>query len=144
MFTVGDGLPTAPTNEVQLLPGFPNTGPSAPLDFAVLDLDSNSAADTIYVADDRTGSGGGIQKWTYDGSTWWLASTWSVGPGIGARHLIAVESLGPVTVLVATTTAAPNAVVKVVDEGPNSIVTTLATATGSDTAFRGLALSPVP
>ena len=86
---------------------------------------------------------GGIQKWTFDGSNWTLAYTISVGAGAGARHLFTTESSGLVTV-VATTTTVPDAIVRVVDGGPGSTAITLATAEGKDTAFRGVAQTPMP
>lgn len=141
VFTVGTGLPTTQATAV-LLPGFP-TSTASPVDFVLLDRDpAISGVDTAYVGDDRTNSNGGIQKWTFDGTTWTLAYTLSVGASTGVRHLLTVDSPGAVVVL-ASTTSSPNAIVRVVDEGASSVVTTVATAK-SDTAFRGLALSPQP
>ncbi|MBN1612061.1 MAG: metallophosphoesterase, partial [Polyangiaceae bacterium] len=144
VFTVGSGLPTGEGAAVALLPGFPTSGSSSPVDFAVLDSDPDSdGPETIYLSDDRAkSSGGGIQKWTFDGTTWSLAYTLNSGMTTGVRHLLAIESPTEVTLL-AVTTSNPNSIVKVVDTGSASTATTLATA-ATYTAFRGLALAPVP
>jgi hypothetical protein len=147
VFTVGTGLPTGtpPMAAATQLPGFPTSGNSSPMDFAVLDRDPNIAGvDTIYLADDRApGSGGGIQKWTFNGTTWTLAYTLKNGLSTGVRHLLAIEVPNDGVMLLAGTTSTPNAIVKVIDTGSGSMATTLVTA-GAKTAFRGLALSPEP
>ena len=99
--------------------------------------------DTVYVADSRAlSSGGDIQKWTFDGSTWTLAYTLVIGLPAGVNHLLAIETPTGV-VLLAETGGSANSVVRVFDTGSGSTATTVATA-GTNTAFRGLALSPVP
>jgi hypothetical protein len=143
VFAVGTGLPTTRATAT-ILSGFPTSGSSSPLDFVVLDRDQNiTGADTIYVGDDRaTASGGGIQKWTYNGTTWTLAYTLKNGLSTGVRQVMTVESASNVQIF-AVTTSTPNSIVKVVDTGSNSTISTFLTA-GNNTAFRGLALSPVP
>ncbi|MBN2194878.1 MAG: hypothetical protein JW751_18825 [Polyangiaceae bacterium] len=141
VFTVGTGVPTSP-EQAALLPGFP-TSTASPIDFAVLDRDPGIVdLDTIYVGDDRSNNRGGIQKWTFNGTTWTLAHTLGSGLGTGVRHLVPVES-GTEVVVLAVTTSTPNSIVRVIDTGSASAITTLVTA-ASNTAFRGLALPPVP
>lgn len=141
---VGLGLPTARA-AVALLPGFvaSGTGTPSPYDFAVLDRDpAVTGVDTIYLSDDRaTASGGGIQKWLFDGSTWKLAYTLNAGLSTGVRHLLAVELPNRVHLL-AVTTATPNGVIKIIDDGSGSPAVTLFTA-ATNTALRGVALAPV-
>ena len=43
-------------------------------------------APLIYVADDRTGAGGGVQRWEFDGTSWNLAYTLS--DGLGRRRAV--------------------------------------------------------
>ena len=142
VFAVGTGLPTTKATAV-LLPGFPTSGSSSPVDFAVFDRDPNVAGDdTVYVGDDRATPNGGIQKWTFNGTTWTLAYTLNTGLTTGVRQLLAVDSPSGVQLL-AVTTSTRNAIVRVVDTGSSSPATIVATAP-TNTAFRGLALSPVP
>src|SRR5262249_16185969 len=79
--TVGTGLPTPAGQLSTLLPGMPTTGAS-PNGFMLLDLLAGvPGVDTLYVADDRTAAnGGGVQKWTFDGTTWALATTFTFAP----------------------------------------------------------------
>ncbi|HEY0003861.1 MAG TPA: DUF4214 domain-containing protein, partial [Pyrinomonadaceae bacterium] len=141
--TVGSGLPTTAQTTTQL-PGFPTaTGPSS---YAYIFFDLNAGVagvDTLYVADDRTPvNGGGIQKWTYDGTTWTLAYTLNSGEATGMRGLTGTLSGTGVPVLWATTTeASQNRIVRVTDTGAASTFTTLATA-ATNTAFRGIAFAP--
>src|SRR5262249_14548737 len=83
--SIGSGLPTTSGNTATNLI---NTGSSSsPYEFVLIDDPSNTAStvttfgfDTAYIADDSaTGSGGGIQKWVWNGSAWSLAYTLSDG-----------------------------------------------------------------
>jgi hypothetical protein len=70
---VGTGTPTANTN--QTMTRIINPGSTAsPIGFSI-----SPDGNTIYMADDRTGGGGGIQKWTMSGSSFTLAYTLSAG-----------------------------------------------------------------
>ena len=141
IFTVGTGLPTT-QDMATMLPGFGATTSPSPVDFTMLDRDGDGSADTIYVSDDRTTGGGGIQKWTFDGTTWNLAYTLSPGSTTGIRHLLAIEAPAGV-VLVGGTTDSYNSIVRVFDTGDGSAITTLVPA-GTNIAYRGVALPPVP
>jgi hypothetical protein len=140
--TVGTGLPTGSGNTISLQI---NTGTgSSPYDFFFSD------ANTCYIADDRaTGSGGGLQKWTYSGSAWSLAYTLNANLTAGLRGLAGVVDAGSgITTLYATTAdsisaANGNKLVKVDDTGSGAAFSTIATAAGN-TAFRGVDLTPVP
>ncbi len=71
---VGVGLPTTGGQTTTLIAGATSAGPSA-YDFFFAD------STTLYVADDRSvATGGGIQKWTFDGSVWTLTYTLNMGP----------------------------------------------------------------
>jgi hypothetical protein len=131
--TVGTGIPTSgvQTNTLTLLPGFPTASGPSSYDFWFKD------ASTLYVADDRAiASGGGIQKWTFDGSIWTLQYTLNSGLSAGARGLAATLDGSGDAVLYATTGAA---LVTVTDTGAASAFSTLASAP-TNTAFRGVEL----
>lgn len=129
--SVGTGLPTTSGQTITLLPGFPTaSGPSA-YDYFFAD------ASTLYVADDRTTTSGGIQKWTLSAGTWTLQYTLNPALSTGCRGLTGTVA-GGVTTLWATTTASNNnLLVTVTDTGPASTFTTLASA-GTNMAFRGV------
>ncbi|HKO58246.1 MAG TPA: DUF5689 domain-containing protein, partial [Thermoanaerobaculia bacterium] len=139
--TVGSGTPTTSGQTTVLLPGFPTAaGPSA-YAFFFADLSASVAGvDTVYVADDRASPNGGIQKWSYDGTTWTLTGTTGLS---SARGLIGTVSGTTVTLYVTdggtlrkiTDTAGHNA-------ANNGTLSTLASA-GTNKAFRGVALTPV-
>jgi hypothetical protein len=125
------------------LPRFPRWGFSAPIDFVVLDRGPvTTGADTTPVSENRaTARGGGIQKWTFNGTSRTLARTPKTGLTTGVRHLLGMDTPSEVQ-LVATTTSTSNPFVRLVDTG-GVLATTVVTA-GTNTAFRGLTLSPVP
>jgi hypothetical protein len=106
---------------------------SSPYGFAI-----NAAGNVAYVADDRTNGSGGVQKWTFNGTVWSLAYTFSPATNVGARGL-AVDFSAASPILYATTTA--NTLVSFTDVGAASAATLLATAP-TNTAFRGLSFAP--
>ena len=126
--TVGAGAPTSNNTAIAPLPGMPVAAGPSPYDFFFAD------ANTCYVADDRTTSGGGIQKWSATGGVWNLQYVLTPGVGVGCRGLSGFVDNGVAT-LFATTTA--NTIARVVDAGAASPVTTLAIGT-SNTALRGV------
>jgi hypothetical protein len=140
--SVGTGLPTGTGEITTLLNGFPMAAGPSPYDFFFAD------ANTLYVADDRTvASGGGIQKWTFDGiSTWTLAYTLSTGLASGCRGLTGrVDGTG--TTLWATTADTVPTVVVVTDTGSGSVFTVLATSPapsgGTQPLYRGIDFAPI-
>lgn len=95
-----------------------------------------------YVADQRTSTGGGIQKWTKSGSTWSLAYTLLIGTGLGAFG-VAVDFTQTHPVIYATTAEAvsSNRLVRIIDNGASSAATLLAKA-GNNRSFRGVDFTP--
>jgi hypothetical protein len=133
--TVGVGVPEA-ADSATLLPGFdPATNsPQSVYDFWFKD------DNTLYVADDRSAaSGGGIQKWLFDGAAWSLSYT--LGVGTGARGLAGAVDGENVTLYATTTQNAANNLVAIVDSGASSTFSVLASAP-ANTAFRGVAYVP--
>jgi hypothetical protein len=164
------GLPTTddPNNiKTPLLALSDNSNPEA---FVLLDRDPNisfdgTGLDTLYFANlntidtsntNPTGSSntGGIQKFTFDGTSWNQQITYNSGlsfdntvplfGGINGLTFAGVDgSNNPI--LYATTAARAsvgNALVKLVDSGASSAFSVVATAP-VNTVFRGIALAPV-
>ena len=133
--TVGTGLPTTTGQTLTLLPGVSCT---SAYDFWFKD------ANTLYIADDSAAAtSGGIQKWTYNGSTWAKQYT-LLNNGTTTtlcRGLTGTVDGSGDAVLFATTTA--TALIEVVDTGSSSTATTLATA-ASGYAFRDVEYIPEP
>ncbi|HEX5050758.1 MAG TPA: hypothetical protein VFZ65_03200 [Planctomycetota bacterium] len=137
---VGLGLPTTGGQPISLLPGFPTAGGTAAgsaYDFFF------AGPDTVYVADDNSigSSVGGIQKWTFNGTTWVRQYRLQLATDTGCRGLTGFVQNGVVTlwgtVNTSSTGGAQTQLVTVTDTGPGSVVTSLATSP-SNTAFRGL------
>jgi hypothetical protein len=137
IFSLG-GPPTSGTvTPTQII----NTGVNTPEDFSF-----NATNDVCYVAINST-TGSGIQKWTYNGTTWSLAYTLGTGGAatIGAYGL-AVDYSGVNPVLYATTTESNttgNRIIKITDTGSGSLSTTIVPAT-ANTWFHGIAFAPCP
>jgi beta-lactamase superfamily II metal-dependent hydrolase len=138
--SVGSGTPTTSGQTTTLLPGFPTAaGPSSYM-FFVADLSAGVAGpDTIYVADDRASPNGGIQKWTYNGTTWSLTNTIGLS---GTRGITGTVSGTNVTLWV-TDGGTLRTLTDTAGHGVanNGTLTTLATAP-TNTAFRGVAFAP--
>ncbi|MCA8977519.1 MAG: hypothetical protein KDC98_22540 [Planctomycetes bacterium] len=132
--TVGTGLPTTGIQTLSPLPGMAVSSPTgSPCDFY---FDNGS---TVYVADDRTGGGGGIQVWTLSASQWSLQTTLSPAPGVGCRGIVGYrDNIVYSLHLVATTT--DNRVVRY--DAFSGLFTTIHTAP-PNTAFRGVRCYPI-
>ena len=134
---VGSGLPTGSGNIISLLTGFDpsNTSPQSAYGFYFSD------PNTLYLGDDRTLlAGGGIQKWTFDGSIWTKQYTLTTGLTAGCRQLTGTTVLG-ITTLYAVHASTQTQLVSVIDSGAGSAFTTIA-ASATNTAFRGVAFAP--
>ena len=145
--TVGIGVPKTANTTAKQLPGFPsNNNVLSPFGFVAFDRDNVAGLDTLYIADDRTVSGGGVQRWHLKNNTWAMDGVLSTGVSSGARGLTGFMS-GANIVLVATTSepgGASTRLVSFTDNGSTAagiMATTLATA-AANTAFRGVCLAP--
>jgi hypothetical protein len=140
IYSIGTGTPTSPaTATIAIATG----STSSPYQFFF-----NSTNTVCYIADDNSiSSGGGIQKWTYNGTAWSLAYTLGTGTGstVGARGVVADFSGTNPIVYATTAESSSNRLISIIDGGSTgtSTVTTLATASTSNTIFRGLAFSPI-
>jgi hypothetical protein len=146
VLTVGTGLPTAGTptmTAMTAVPGMPASGAS-PFGYLFLDTDSTAGYDTLYVADDTSSpavnSIHDIQKWTLASGTWSKTTTFNLSTAVGFRGLTGFSTGSSVT-LIATTDEALPRIIMFVDSGGTATSSTLATS-GTNTAFRGVALSP--
>jgi hypothetical protein len=150
VFTVGNGRPTTGVQSAAPLAGLPRSGTS-PYAFVLFDRSSTVAGlDTLYLTDDRNpesdGSGGGIQKWTFDGNQWSRVATFTIASGtaLSFRGVTGAVTGSVVTLVASTAESSVNRLVVFVDDGSPTVTgITIATAPGN-TVFRGVALSPRP
>jgi hypothetical protein len=135
VFQVGTGLPTTSTTSTLV---FGDGATSSAYSFS-FSADGNTA----FVADDRTsGAGGGVQKWTFDGTNWSKVGTYNNSGG--TRGLV-VDYSGASPVLYATTTeASANFLIAFTDNNNFAQSPILLAQAAVNTAFRGVILTPVP
>lgn len=136
----GFGAPTSANTPVANIitdPTYATNNP--PYDFAF------DGENTVYLADERTiATGGGVQKWTFDGTTWNLAYTLNTSLPNGVRSLTLTKSGGD-NVLYITSAAGVPGLFTVTDTGAGSAFTQITTsdsAAQTRTAFRGIRIIP--
>jgi MYXO-CTERM domain-containing protein len=156
--SLGTGLPTSgpelPTLQINAGAGASTYG------FVMFSTGSQGAGvlDLAYLADDRTGAGGGIQKYSYNGTSW--SNSWSLlvgasgtstlqsGTGVGFAGIRGLagtyDSILGATLYATTTESNNNRLISIFDTGTTtpSTYTTLQSS-GSNFAFRGVDFSPV-
>jgi hypothetical protein len=114
--------------------------------------------DLAYIADDRTTSGGGLEKWTYNGTSW--TNSWSLlvgasgtstlqsGTGVGFAGIRGLagtyDSVLGASLYATTTETSNNRLISILDSGTAtpSTYSTLQSA-GTNFVFRGVDVSPV-
>jgi len=143
---VGVGLPTSAGQTISNVSGFPVTG--SPYGFYFADLDPTvPGLDVLYVADDSVG----ITKYSLVANSW--VATGTVGAVADAyRGLTAIVNAGIVTIYATrkggSVAAGGGELVSVVDSsGYNGVFSaspTLLVSAVANTAFRGVALAPIP
>ena len=156
--SLGTGLPTSgpalPTLQINAGAGASTYG------FVMFSTGSQGAGvlDLAYLADDRTVAGGGIQKYSYNGTAW--SNSWSLlvgasgtstlqsGTGVGFAGLRGLagtyDSVLGASLYATTTETSNNRLISIFDTGTTtpSTYTTLQSA-GTNFVFRGVDLSPV-
>ena len=139
VYSLGTGKPTSGTPTATSV-----AASSSPYQFQLLDESANVAGlDTLYLADD----GGSVKKFTFDGSSWNASGTTSL---TNVRGLTAVDDGHGGVTLFATTSSStgPGGLYKIADtSGFGNTLTAAATllaSASSNTAFRGVAFTPVP
>jgi len=146
---IGSGLPTT-ASAVARLPGLSDTNSPSNYAFFLADLSADvPGPDTLYVADDTNGAGGGIGKFSLVAGTW--VSNGTAGTAADSYRGLAASVTGTTVTLYATrkggsTGTGGGELVKLVDtSGYNGALAgtpaLLATA-AANTAFRGVALAP--
>ena len=145
---VGTGTPNAAGTTVTPLAGFTAANSPSSYDYVGFDRDANGSIDQLYVADDRTVTGGGVQRWKFGGATWALEGTISTGATTGARAVAGYVVNNTVTLVVTTSELGNTAprVLRITDAGGATSAATsqvLATA-ANNTTYRGIALAPTP
>ncbi|MFO0812964.1 MAG: PEP-CTERM sorting domain-containing protein [Gemmatales bacterium] len=170
IFMVGTAgvLPSTATAATQL-PGLGTSGTGTPSAYSFVffnnPLNSSNYAgtgfDTLYIADDRTNTSGGIQRWVFDdlAATWTLTGTFNYTQNAnqnGARGLVATldttDPQNPVVQLWATSVGAASATRNDLFTLTDTLTSTGGTF-GSDvvlatspnnTFFRGVEIAAVP
>ncbi len=138
VFTIGSGLPVTDNQTATSLPGLPTTGAS-PYGFVFFDLVATVAGnDTLYLADDMAG----LQKWTFDGSSWSQVATLNLPSPVGFRGVAGFAASGTATLMASTAETGTDRLVVFVDDGVSTPVGTPVATSPANTMFRGLALSP--
>jgi hypothetical protein len=147
---VGSGLPTTGGQPVTLQPGFGgSTTTASPSGLYFADLSQDvPGVDVVYIADDRSTAGGGIQKWSLVDGAWMLNGTIASPSGVQVRGLDGNTTgyYGDITIsLVATS---PTSLFILSDYAGYNVaptITTLPSAVATapaNTAFRGTAFAP--
>jgi len=157
IWAIGSGLPTSAANNSTLAI---NTGSASSYGFVMFATGGQGPGvlDLAYIADDRTVAGGGLEKWTYNGTSWinsWSllvsasgTSTLQSGTGVGFAGLRGLagtyDSVLGASLYATTTETSNNRLISILDTGTAtpSTYTTLQSS-GSNFAFRGVDLSPV-
>lgn len=139
VFTVGTGLPTTAAQVASNLAGVTGNSPNG---FVLADLTMVTGVDTLYVADERAVPNGGVQRWTSNGATWTLVTTFNDGLTAGCSNVVA-SKIGNGAHVICATLESPSRLVRYLDDGMNMMpmATVLATASAG-TAYRGVAVSP--
>jgi hypothetical protein len=143
--TVGTGLPTTgPVTPAAIVPV------SAIRSFALLDTDTTAGVDTLFIAVDASSTVTdvlNIQKWTLVGGTWTKDAAFApalagvTGGASGVRGLTAWLDNGTPQILATLAVSPGNRIVSITVDSETPTANVLATA-GTNTAFRGVALSP--
>jgi hypothetical protein len=177
MINIGGSAPppTSGSPSVNMLPGGFQTwsGPTpSPYGFVMFDLFPPAGPDTMYIADDGLNpdvgngsgtetNGGGLYKWTFDGTNWNQVTTWRVtdgtfgadaganlsGNAIGFRGLAGFATGNQVTLMATSgnVNGNPDSLVLLMQENASSTtapVPTMFAPTSPTQVLRGVAITP--
>lgn len=148
--TVGSGTPTSGAQTVTGLPGFTVTTNSI-YDYFFAD------ANTLYVVDDRNSASGGLEKWTFNGSTWSMVYNKAASGGTTGLKSLAgmVDSSGNVTLFAASVGTGANKLFGYTDTLANTSAASVTEnllvdgtagifgGTAANWNMRGVAIAPV-
>ncbi|HEX3602049.1 MAG TPA: PEP-CTERM sorting domain-containing protein [Lacipirellulaceae bacterium] len=136
--------PTSGTATVTLLPGMP-TATNSIYDYFFAD------ASTLYVSDDRNSGTGGLEKWTFSGTTWTMAYSKLAAGTTGLKSLTGMVDASGNVVLFGASTGNGNklygytdtlANTNVANVTENQLVNATTDFTGSLWGLRGVSLVP--
>lgn len=157
IWSVGAGQPTAAGQSSTLLINASTVGAGngSPYGFVMFDTNNDSTLDLAYVADDRSGIGGGLQKWTFNGTSW--SSAWALlvnasnnlsatsGAGFaGLRGLTGSYAGGTATLFATTTETSNNRLISIIDAGTTPTAAMGVATAGANYVFRGVDVVAVP
>jgi hypothetical protein len=153
IYTMGTGLPTTGSQTPTPVPGMTAT---TPYGFVMFDTNADSVLDLAYVADDGAVTGGGLKKFTFNGTTWsnaWsllnnpngsLSATTAAG-FLGIRGLAGSFSGGVATLFATTTEPSNNRLISITDNLVSTPTTfTALQSAGTNYVFRGVDVAVVP
>jgi len=160
IFSIGTGLPTSAgsTSTLAITTAGTGTGTASPYGFVMFDTNKDSLLDTAFIADDRTTAGGGLEKWTFNGSAWVnsysllfdaAAGNLSATAGTGFAGIRGLTgtldgTTGAFTLYATTNETSNNRIVSIVDNGTNPTTYTTLASAGANYAFRGLDIMTAP
>ena len=113
VFTIGTGLPVTVNQTATPLPGLPTSGAS-PYGFVLFDL-APAWRGTTRSTWPTTWSG--LQKWTFDGSSWSQVGTLNLPSPVGFRGVAGFAASGTVTLMASTAESGSDRLVVFVDDG---------------------------
>lgn len=146
IYSVGTGLPTSAIGgaATSLF-----TSGGSPYAFLIYDVNTDGTPDLIYIADDGTGSTGGIRKYSFESGTWtdrgcMQAGGISTATGTPVRGLCGVRNntSGSVTLYATGSTNAYSVTdATAFNAAPTATLTSIV-ASGTGYVFRGIAFTP--
>jgi hypothetical protein len=152
VLAVGSGLTTSEGQTSTLII---NAGSSSSIyGFVLFDTNQDGSMDLAYLADDRTQTGGGLQKWMLVGGTW--TQSWSrlvnatgtlsgtAGTGfVSIRGLTGTwDAVNGAQLYATTTETTNNRLISIVDNGSTPTLATNLVSAGTNYVFRGVAFTP--
>jgi len=152
VFAIGSGLTTSAgqTSTLVINAGF---GAST-YGFVMFDTNQDGSVDLAYLADDRTTTGGGLQKWMLVSGTWtqsWsrlvnatgtLSATTATGFA-GIRGLTGTwDAVNGAQLYATTTEITNNRLISILDNGSTPTLATNLASAGTAYVFRGVAFTP--
>jgi hypothetical protein len=136
-----------------------NTGTgSSSYGFTMFDTNNDNVLDLAYIADDRSTTGGGLQKWVFNGTTW--TNSWSLLVNNSLNTLSATTASGfaglrgltgtwdavnGAQLFATTTEGSNNRLISITDTGLTPTTYSTLASAGANYVFRGVDLSvPAP
>jgi hypothetical protein len=142
VFSIGTGVPTTGPQTATPLAGMTTSG-NGLWGYALFHRGAVAGLNTLYYCDDRAvASGGGLFKWTFNGTTWSQAA-FTPALATGCRGMTAYVDGSNVVVFAVTTEASANHVLRIVDDGTAAGMVTMIATAPANTQFRGVSLEPL-